>query len=259
MSASRCPRGGRSAGAAIVAATMAGALVFGLINHFIIDGSDHVAHVAREWRTLFGDTAALLVVIEAAGAAIGFWSAQRGAGGHHERIYCGRIGAIGVPLVAALRRGGPPGDGAHASAGKHDELRALGATPAVADALDAEALRRVVVAARPTHVIHQLTALPKGGPRSARDLEPTNGCASRARAICSTLRSPPARSDRRSARSRCSAARSPDVPADAGRRPMQCDSMESQVLDASRVRPDRRRRPALRFVLRTRDRVDARR
>ena len=32
----------------------------------------------------------------------------------------------------------------------------------------------MVVAARPTHVIHQLTALPKGGPKSARDLESTN-------------------------------------------------------------------------------------
>ena len=53
-------------------------------------------------------------------------------------------------------------------------LRSLGATPAIADALDAEALRRVVVAAHPTHVIHQLTALPKAGPRSTRDLIPTN-------------------------------------------------------------------------------------
>jgi nucleoside-diphosphate-sugar epimerase len=53
-------------------------------------------------------------------------------------------------------------------------LRALGVTPAVADALDADALARVVVAAKPTHVIHQLTALPKGGPKSARDLVATN-------------------------------------------------------------------------------------
>ena len=60
------------------------------------------------------------------------------------------------------------------SAANAPMLRALGATPAVADALDADALRRVVVAARPTHVIHQLTALPKGGPKSARDLAPTN-------------------------------------------------------------------------------------
>ena len=64
------------AGAWIVAASMIGALVFGLINHFIIQGSDHVAHVAPEWRTLFGVTAALLVVSEAAGAAVGIWAAR---------------------------------------------------------------------------------------------------------------------------------------------------------------------------------------
>ena len=61
----------------IVAACMSGALVFGLINHFIVDGQDHVAHVAPEWRPLFGVTAALLVVSEAAGAAVGAWSATR--------------------------------------------------------------------------------------------------------------------------------------------------------------------------------------
>ena len=61
----------------IVAATMAGALGFGVINHFIIDGPDHVAHVAAGWRMLFGMTAALLAVCEAAGTAIGIWSAAR--------------------------------------------------------------------------------------------------------------------------------------------------------------------------------------
>jgi hypothetical protein len=60
----------------IVAACMGGALVFGLINHFINDGPDHVARVAAEWHQLFGVTAALLVVCEAAGAAIGVWSAR---------------------------------------------------------------------------------------------------------------------------------------------------------------------------------------
>ena len=64
----------------IVAASMSAALVFGLLNHFIIDGSDHVEHVAAEWRTLFGVTAALLVVCEAAGTAIGIWSATRTTG-----------------------------------------------------------------------------------------------------------------------------------------------------------------------------------
>lgn len=58
-------------GAAVVALTMAGSLVFGLVNHFIIQGTDHVAHVAVAWRSLFASTAALLVVIEAAGTVIG--------------------------------------------------------------------------------------------------------------------------------------------------------------------------------------------
>lgn len=59
----------------VVALSMGGALIFGLINHFIVDGSDHVAHVAAAWRQLFGVTAALLVLCEVAGTAIGIWSA----------------------------------------------------------------------------------------------------------------------------------------------------------------------------------------
>lgn len=58
-----------------VAASMFGALLFGLVNHFILDGPDHVAQVAAEWRQWFGATAVLLVVCEAAGAAIGIWAA----------------------------------------------------------------------------------------------------------------------------------------------------------------------------------------
>jgi hypothetical protein len=65
------------AGAWIVAASLGGALVFGLINHFIVAGPDHVGHVAAEWRTLFGVTAALLVASEAVGVAVGVWSASR--------------------------------------------------------------------------------------------------------------------------------------------------------------------------------------
>jgi 2-alkyl-3-oxoalkanoate reductase len=86
----------------------------------------------------------------------------------------GGSGAIGVPLIRALIAAGHEVTALTRSAAKADILRTLGATPAIADALDAEALRRIVAAARPIHVIHQLTALPKGGPRSARDLEPTN-------------------------------------------------------------------------------------
>src|SRR5437899_1813470 len=66
-------------GAWLVACAMAGALVFGLINHFIIAGADHVGHVAAAWRSLFGVTAALLVVAEAAGTVIGVRQATRRA------------------------------------------------------------------------------------------------------------------------------------------------------------------------------------
>jgi F0F1-type ATP synthase membrane subunit a len=69
------------AGAWIVALTMAGALVFGLVNHFILAGSDHVSHVAADWRTLFGVTAALLVVSEAVGVVIGLWAASAARSG----------------------------------------------------------------------------------------------------------------------------------------------------------------------------------
>jgi nucleoside-diphosphate-sugar epimerase len=86
----------------------------------------------------------------------------------------GGSGAIGVPLIRALIAAGHQVTALTRSSANAATLRALGGTPAIADALDAEALQRVVVEARPTHVIHELTAIPKGGVRSARDLGPTN-------------------------------------------------------------------------------------
>jgi nucleoside-diphosphate-sugar epimerase len=86
----------------------------------------------------------------------------------------GASGTIGVPLTRALVAAGHDVTALTRSPDKQSMLSALGATPVVADALDADALRRVVVSARPTHVIHQLTALPKTGVRSARELSPTN-------------------------------------------------------------------------------------
>ena len=58
------------AGLWLIAATMAGSLLFGVVNHFVFDSPDHVAHVASEWRALFGWTAVLLAVTEALGAAL---------------------------------------------------------------------------------------------------------------------------------------------------------------------------------------------
>jgi nucleoside-diphosphate-sugar epimerase len=86
----------------------------------------------------------------------------------------GGSGTIGIPLVRALVAAGHQVTALTRSAGKQDDLRALGASVAVADALNREALIAAVEAAHPTHVVHQLTALPKGGPRRPSDLDATN-------------------------------------------------------------------------------------
>jgi nucleoside-diphosphate-sugar epimerase len=86
----------------------------------------------------------------------------------------GGSGAIGVPLVRQLVAAGHQVTASTRSSANASMLQTLGATPAIVDALDAEALRRAVVAATPTHVVHQLTALPKAGPKSVADLVSTN-------------------------------------------------------------------------------------
>jgi hypothetical protein len=63
------------AGAWIVAATLGASFAFGLINHFVIAGSDHVAHVAEGWRLMFGVTAVLLAVTEVLGSTVAIWAA----------------------------------------------------------------------------------------------------------------------------------------------------------------------------------------
>ena len=58
-------------GAAILFTTMLGALLFGLWNHFIAHGPDHVMHLeAGAWRLPFQATAVLLAVSETAGAIV---------------------------------------------------------------------------------------------------------------------------------------------------------------------------------------------
>jgi nucleoside-diphosphate-sugar epimerase len=86
----------------------------------------------------------------------------------------GGSGTIGRPLVRALLAAGHQVTALTRSSSTATELLAVGAQTAVADAYDRDALTRAVAAARPTHVIHQLTALPKQGPRKASDIEATN-------------------------------------------------------------------------------------
>jgi nucleoside-diphosphate-sugar epimerase len=86
----------------------------------------------------------------------------------------GGSGTIGIPLVRALVGAGYQVTALTRSTSRHGDLRALGASVAVADALNRQALIAAVEAAHPTHIIHQLTALPKAGPRRPSDLEATN-------------------------------------------------------------------------------------
>jgi len=57
----------RRIGTWLIALTMAGALVFGVVNHFVVASPDHIAHVDTQWRTLFTTTAVLLALTEALG------------------------------------------------------------------------------------------------------------------------------------------------------------------------------------------------
>jgi hypothetical protein len=51
----------------LIAFTMAGSLAFGVVNHFVLAGPDHVAHVDPRWQGLFAMTATLLTLTEALG------------------------------------------------------------------------------------------------------------------------------------------------------------------------------------------------
>lgn len=72
----------------------------------------------------------------------------------------GATGVIGRPLIGLLRHAGHEVTGTTRSSAKIAEIEALGATGVAVDAFDAEGLRRVVAAAKPDVVIHQLTDLP---------------------------------------------------------------------------------------------------
>src|SRR5262249_33110648 len=86
----------------------------------------------------------------------------------------GATGALGAPLVRTLVAAGPAVVGLTRPAAQTGFPRALGARAAVADALDAAALRAAVVETKPQAVVHALTALPPRGPLRVSDLEPTN-------------------------------------------------------------------------------------
>jgi nucleoside-diphosphate-sugar epimerase len=75
-------------------------------------------------------------------------------------LVAGASGALGRPLVPRLVARGHEVTGLMRTPGKRDLVRALGATPVVADALDPDAVARAVAEAEPDVIVHQLTALP---------------------------------------------------------------------------------------------------
>ncbi len=88
----------------------------------------------------------------------------------------GAGGAIGRQLIPLLINNGHTVAGTTRSAGRADELRALGAEPVVLDALDRDAVLAAVAAARPDAILHELTAIGAiGNPRrTAQAFAPTN-------------------------------------------------------------------------------------
>ena len=71
----------------------------------------------------------------------------------------GATGALGTQLVPQLAAAGHDVIGMTRSPAKTDMLRALGARPVVADALDRDAVARAVAGTEPEVIVHQLTAL----------------------------------------------------------------------------------------------------
>ena len=67
----------RRIGAWVIAITMAGAFVFGVVNHFVLAGPDHVTQVAESWRPMFTATAVLLAATEALASGLAIRIARR--------------------------------------------------------------------------------------------------------------------------------------------------------------------------------------
>ena len=71
----------------------------------------------------------------------------------------GATGALGKQLVPQLAAAGHEVTGMTRTPAKAEAVRALGASPAIADALDPEAVAAAVAKAEPEVIVHQLTAL----------------------------------------------------------------------------------------------------
>ena len=74
-------------------------------------------------------------------------------------LVAGATGALGKQLLPQLAANGHQVTGTTRTVAKVDEIRRLGATPAVVDALDPDQVARAVAEAEPEVIVHELTAL----------------------------------------------------------------------------------------------------
>jgi nucleoside-diphosphate-sugar epimerase len=86
----------------------------------------------------------------------------------------GASGTVGTAVVGELVKRGHAVTGRTRTASKPGLLERLGATAAVADALDPAGVAAAVRDAAPDGVVSLLTALPDNGPTRMSHLEPTN-------------------------------------------------------------------------------------
>jgi hypothetical protein len=62
-------------GSWLLLSSLAGSLLFGIYNHFIVISPDHVSQVSfADWGLLFQITAILIVIVDGLGAGIGLWA-----------------------------------------------------------------------------------------------------------------------------------------------------------------------------------------
>lgn len=86
----------------------------------------------------------------------------------------GATGTLGREVVRELVARDHEVTGMTRTESKRSALEALGARPAVADALDQDSVTRTIADAEPEGVVSILTSLPRTGPLRGRDVKPTN-------------------------------------------------------------------------------------
>jgi hypothetical protein len=118
------------------------------------------AHDARAHADRRGCSDSIINAFVAADADVGLQPVRKQALKLIGYVFvAGATGVLGRALVPQLVAREHQVVGMTRSASKQDQLRDLGARPAVADALDADAVAQAVASAEPEVIVHQLTAL----------------------------------------------------------------------------------------------------